>query len=110
MELNEIFKLIDAGYTKEDIEKMSEATESKPEAKPEAKSEAKSEVKPEAKSEAKPEVVDLEDYVKELNDRLGKLVDTVGAMQADNIAKADAGEPDPKPTFEELVANFTKDM
>ena len=106
MELNEIFKLIDAGYTKEDIEKMSEVTESKSE----EKSEAKAEAKAEAKSETKSEAVDLEDYVKELNDRLGKLVDTVGAMQADNIAKADAGEPEPKPTFEELVANFTKDM
>lgn len=106
MELNEIFKLIDAGYTKEDIEKMSATTESKPEANPEAKTESKPETKPEAKTEA----VDLEDYVKELNDRLGKLVDTVGAMQADNIAKADAGEPAPKPTFEELVTNFTKDM
>lgn len=102
MELNEIFKLIDAGYTKEDIEKLTETPEVKPEAKPE--------VKPEAKPEVKPEAVELEDYVKELNDRLGKLVDTVGAMQADNIAKADAGEPEPKPTFEELVANFTKDM
>lgn len=87
MELNEIITLINAGYTKEEIEKLSET-------------------KPEAKTEA----VDLEDYVKGLNDRLGKLVDTVGAMQADNIAKADAGEPAPKPTFEELVANFTKDM
>lgn len=102
MELNEIFKLIDAGYTKEDIEKIS--------ATPEAKPEAKAEEKPETKPEAKPESVDLEDYVKELNDRLGKLVDTVNAIQTDNIAKADAGEPDPKPTFEELVANFTKDM
>lgn len=102
MELNEIITLINAGYTKEEIEKLSESPEAKPEAKPE--------VKPEAKPEAKPEGVDLEGYVKELNDRLGKLVDTVGAMQADNIAKADAGEPAPKPTFEELVANFTKDM
>lgn len=106
MELNEIITLINAGYTKEEIEKLSET----PEAKPETKTEAKSEVKPEAKPETKPKAVDLEDYVKELNDRLGKLVDTVGAMQADNIARADAGEPEPKPTFEELVANFTKDM
>ena len=110
MELNEIFKLIDAGYTKVDIEKMSATPEAKVEEKPETKPEAKSEVKSEAKSEAKPATVDLEGYVKELNDRLGKLVDTVGAMQADNISKADAGEPTPKPTFEELVANFTKDM
>lgn len=94
MELNEIITLINAGYTKDEIEKLSETPEAKPE----------------AKSEPKPEAVDLEDYVKELNDRLGKLVDTVGAMQADNIAKADAGEPEPKPSFEELVANFTKDM
>ena len=98
MELNEIITLINAGYTKEEIEKLSESPEAKPEA------------KPETKPEAKPEGVDLEGYVKELNDRLGKLVDTVGAMQADNIAKADAGEPASKPTFEELVANFTKDM
>lgn len=110
MELNEIFKLIDAGYTKEDIEKMSATPEAKVEEKPETKPEAKPEVKSEAKSEAKADTVDLEVYVKELNDRLGKLVDTVGAMQADNISKADAGEPTPKPTFEELVANFTKDM
>ena len=102
MELNEIITLINAGYTKEEIEKLSET--------PDTKTEAKPETKPEAKPETKPEAVDLEDYVKELNDRLGKLVDTVGAMQADNIAKADAGEPAPKPTFEELVANFTKDM
>lgn len=106
MEINEIITLINAGYTKEEIEKLSETPEAKPETKPETKPEAK----PEAKPETKPEAVDLEDYVKELNDRLGKLVDTVGAMQADNIAKADAGEPAPKPTFEELVANFTKDM
>lgn len=106
MELNEIITLINAGYTKEDIEKLSESPEAKPETKPETKPEAK----PETKPETKPEAVDLEGYVKELNDRLGKLVDTVGAMQADNIAKADAGEPEPKPTFEELVANFTKDM
>ena len=106
MELNEIITLINAGYTKEEIEKLSETPEAKPEAKPETKPEAK----PEAKTEVKSEAVDLEEYVKELNDRLGKLVDTVGAMQADNIAKADAGEPEPKPTFEDLVANFTKDM
>ena len=110
MELNEIFKLIDAGYTKEDIEKMSATPEPKPEAKVEPKPEAKVEAKPEVNPKAKPESVDLEVYVKELNDRLGKLVDTVGAMQADNIAKADAGEPAPKPSFEELVTNFTKDM
>ena len=102
MELNEIFKLIDAGYTKEDIEKMSATPEVKPEEKPD--------IKPETNPEVKPESVDLEEYVKELNDRLGKLVDTVSAMQTDNIEKADAGEPDPKPSFEELVANFTKDM
>lgn len=109
MNIDGIFKLIDAGFTADDIKKMYDESKDEPKDNP-PKPEGKPEAKPEAKPETKPEAVDLEDYVKELNDRLGKLVDTVGAMQADNIAKADAGEPEPKPTFEELVANFTKDM
>lgn len=106
MNIDGIFKLIDAGFTADDIKKIYDEPKVEP-----PKDEPKDELKNEPpKDEKKPESVDLEDYVKELNDRLGKLVDTVGAMQADNIAKADAGEPTPKPTFEELVANFTKDM
>jgi wobble nucleotide-excising tRNase len=48
MTVNEIIKLLDAGYTRDEIQKMEEP-------KPEVKPEEKQEVKPEEKQEVKPE-------------------------------------------------------
>ena len=51
MKIDEILKLVNAGYTKEEIEKIDD-TEQKPEQKSEQKPEQKSEQKPEQKSES----------------------------------------------------------
>lgn len=101
MELNEIFKLIDAGYTKEDIEKMSVPKEEPPKEEP---------PKEESPKEEPPKDNTIEQYLKDLDSRLNKVLETVGQIQTDNIDRADSGEPEPTPTIEELVANFTKDM
>lgn len=51
MKIDEILKLVNAGYTKEEIEKIDD-TEQKPEQKSEQKQEQKSEQNPEQKSES----------------------------------------------------------
>ena len=51
MKIDEILKLVNAGYTKEEIEKIDD-TEQKPEQKSEQKPEQKSEQNPEQKSES----------------------------------------------------------
>lgn len=54
MKIDEILKLVNAGYTKEEIEKIddTEQPEQKPEQKSEQKTEQKSEQNPEQKSES----------------------------------------------------------
>ena len=54
MNKEEILKLVNAGYTKAEIEAMN--SDQKPEVKPEVKPEEKPEVKPEEKPEEQPEV------------------------------------------------------
>lgn len=104
MELNEIFKLIDAGYTKADIEKMDAPKDEPP------KDEPPKDELPKDEPPKDDVTINISEYTKNLESKLDELVATVGKLQADNIDKADAGEPEPAPTIEELVANFTKDM
>ena len=103
MELNEIITLINAGYTKEEIEAMS-----KPEA-TEGETKTETEAKTEVKEDADPDN-DVIAYLKSLEKKLNGVVDTVEKIQTDNINTANAGEPDPTPDISELVLNFTKDM
>jgi len=105
MELNEIITLINAGYSKEEIEAMSKTEAKVPE--PKTETEAKPEAKPEKETDPDNEVIS---YLKSLEAKINGVVDTVDKMQTDNIDKANAGSPEPTPSFEELVANFTKDM
>lgn len=101
MNIDGIFKLIDAGFTADDIKKMYDEPQEAP------KEEAPKE---EAPKEEAPKDNAIEQYLKDLDSRLNKVLETVGQIQTDNIDKADSGEPEPTPTIEELVANFTKDM
>lgn len=80
MNLNEIFKLIDAGFTKQDILALagSQQTETKTEPKEEPKPEPKQEPKEEPKTEPKPEPQETE---------TDKLVKALG-LQVEGLTKA----------------------
>lgn len=106
MNIDGIFKLIDAGFTADDIKKMY----ADPQETPKDETPKDETPKEEAPTEEAPKDNSIEQYLKDLDNRLNKVLETVGQIQTDNIDKADSGEPDPTPTIEELVANFTKDM
>ena len=97
MNVEQIIKLIDAGYTKEDIEKMNQpaADPAKPEANPEANPEAKPETKPETKPAEKPKEKKPESepvnaqMLKELQD-LKKAVFAMNIMQSSQPDKTDS--------------------
>lgn len=81
MNVEQIIKMIDAGYTKEEIEKM---TQPEPEPKPEPKQEPKQE----QKQEPKPEPAD-DPVLKELQD-LKKAVYAMNIMQSSQPSKAES--------------------
>lgn len=80
MTLNEIFKLIDAGFSKADILTLagSQQTDPKPDPKPEPKPEPKEDPKPEPKPDPKPEPQETE---------TDKLVKALG-LQVEGLTKA----------------------
>ena len=84
MNVEQIIKMIDAGYTKEEIEKMTQ-----PEPKQEPKQEPKTEPKPEPKKEQEPKPEPAVDPVlKELQD-LKKAVYAMNIMQSSQPPKAE---------------------
>jgi len=88
MNLNEIIKLIDAGFTKSDILALagSQQTEPKEEPKPEPKKEPKEEPKPEPKPE--PQETETDKLVKALGLQVEGLTK---ALQASNIRNTEHG-------------------
>jgi hypothetical protein len=100
MELEKIIKLIDAGYTKADIEKMltPAAEETKPEAKPADKPEAKPADKPEEK---KPESEPVNAQM------LKELQDLKKAVYAMNIMNS--SQPDKQESVDDILAKALKE-
>lgn len=89
MNIEQIIKMIDAGYTKEEIEKMTQPEpEPKQEPKPEPKPEPKQEPKPEPKQEPKQEPVN-DPVLKELQD-LKKAVYAMNIMQSSQPPKSES--------------------
>lgn len=109
MTYEETIKLIDAGYTKEEIN----AFESKQSgaAKTENEPKEKSTDNPEPKTETK--VTDSSainnEVFKDLVDSVKELKDTVKAIQ-DNAAKSAKVETPTDSSIENLIADFTKNM
>ena len=101
MNIDEILKLVDAGYTAQEIKELDTQTETKTEPQTETKTEPQTETKTDP---------DISEYTKALEAKINELVATVGKLQADNIDGAQGGNAEPTPTIEEMVANFTKDM
>ena len=86
MNVEQIIKMIDAGYTKEEIEKMTQP-EPEPKTEPEPEPEPKPEPKTEPKQEPKQEPVN-DPVLKELQD-LKKAVYAMNIMQSSQPPKAE---------------------
>ena len=87
MNVEQIIKMIDAGYTKEEIEKM---TQPEPEPEPKPQPEPKTEQEPKQEPEPKPQPKTAEDPVlKELQD-LKKAVYAMNIMQSSQPPKSES--------------------
>ena len=90
MNVEQIIKMIDAGYTKEEIEKMTQPEpepKQEPKQEPKPEPEPKTEPQPEPKPEAKPEPA-VDPVLKELQD-LKKAVYAMNIMQSSQPPKAE---------------------
>lgn len=103
MELNELFKLIDAGFTKEEIMKLTSKPASEPEpAKPE----------PAANPEPAPaeQAIPFTDQTGTGSGVIADLVDQLKTFNANiqgmNVLNANMGEPAKETTMEDLIANI----
>ena len=101
MNIETITKLIDAGYTKAEIEKLDAAGTAEPETgEPETG-------KPDGVADSAAETgVNTDAAVKALTDTVNALKETVAAMQANNVKGATGGKPE-KSTIDEVLKSFT---
>ena len=105
MTVNEIMKLLDAGYTKEEITALeAPAPEASPEAEPEVKPEAKPEVKPEAKPEAAP----AQDAEPTLADVLKQVAKLTATIQANALAQTQIAGQQKALTAEDMIAQIIR--
>ena len=102
MTVEQIMKLIEAGYNKEEIA----ALETSPEAKPEEKPEQKPEQKPEGKPEQKPETSDNSDALREAIERNNKLLEEMKELQKANINGAKMENNENKNSAENIIKSF----
>lgn len=103
MTVTEIMKLLDAGYTKEEITALEAPA---PEATPEAELEAKPEPAP--APEAKPEAAPAPDAEPTLADVLKQMAKLTATIQANALAQTQiAGQPK-APTAEDMIAQIIR--
>lgn len=111
MNSNDILELVRAGYSKEEINAMTEneATESHTEQNKteQNKTEQKQEEKTDSKNEEQ-KTEDKNDY-KELTELVKNLTETVKAMQANNAKKVSA-ETEKEITSESAIKSFFEDI
>ena len=103
MEINEIITLINAGYTKEDIEAMGEVKTP--------------EQTPEQATEQAPDPVETDDVngalmeqIKAMSTTINNLTTTVKALQENNQKTATMPENSSKQTTEEIIKGFIENM
>lgn len=107
MKVEDVFKLLDAGFTKADIEKMLSGDDAgKGDTPDDGKSDPVDEEKGKQEEEKKNEP---NDAYSALMETVKDLKSTVEAMQKANIDNANKPKEESR-TVEDLVADFTKDM
>jgi len=105
MTVNDIMKLLDAGYTKEEISALeAPAPEAKPEAQPEP------EAKPEAAPapEAKPEATPAPEAEPTLADVLKQMAKLTATIQANALAQTQIAGQQKAPTAEDMIAQIIR--
>ena len=99
MTVNEIMKLLDAGYTKEEISALeAPAPEAKPEPVP----------APEAKPEAKPEPAPEPEAEPTLADVLKQMAKLTATIQANALAQTQINGQPKAPTAEDMIAQIIR--
>lgn len=107
MDIEQISKLIDAGYTKADIDKMQAGEQGSNEPDKSAGKETKTEPKNEsgAAPENENKVTDIDATIKALTETVSGLTETVKAMQAANLAGAQTKSNEDK-TINDVMKSF----
>lgn len=106
MTIEEKIKLIDAGYTKAEIEEMADPQSEQTDSAADENTEQNT-AKENAQNEEKSEV---NEQIKALNETVKTLTDTVKALQDSNIKNAKGEKPDTKSVIDETIKNFMESM
>ena len=107
MDSEQIIKLLDAGYTKADIDKM----EGKPVNEESGSSDdtAGTETKTDPKTKEEKKEISVDDTIKALTETVNSLTETVKAMQAKNINGATGGKKKEK-TVDDVMKSFIENL
>lgn len=111
MDSEQIIKLLDAGYTKADIDKMDVKPDSKENGTPDNTAGSEGAGSAENKEEKKEVKKDLsaDEAIKALTETVNNLTETVKAMQAKNVAGATGGKTEAK-TVDEVMQSFIENL
>jgi hypothetical protein len=109
MDSEQIIKLLDAGYTKADIDKMEAKPDDKESGSPDNTAGTETAGTPENKEEKKEETITQDAAIKALSETVAQLTETVKAMQAKNITGATGGKPE-KSSVDEVMKSFIENL
>ena len=107
MDSEQIIKLLDAGYTKADIDKMEAKPDQQKSGTPDNTTGAETAGNPETKEEKKE--ISADDAIKALTETVNSLTETVKAMQAKNINGATGGKAETN-TVEDVMKSFIDNL
>lgn len=105
MDIETITKLVECGFTKEEIMKL---TNTDPEPAPTPAPEPEPEPTPEPAPEPETPKDEIHENVKALTATVEELVKTVKAMQKTNAKRADGGKPEPMNSGDVIRDFFSK--
>lgn len=111
MDSEQIIKLLDAGYTKADIDKMEAKPDEQKSGSPDSAAGTETAGDPDGKKEEvkKEETVTQDATIKALSETVAQLTETVKAMQANNINGATGGKTETK-TVDEVMKSFIETL
>lgn len=107
MDSEQIIKLLDAGYSKADIDKMEAKPDQQKSGTPDDTAGTETAGTPKTKEEKKE--ISANDAIKALTETVNSLAETVKAMQAKNITGATGGKPD-KNSVDEVMKSFIENL
>lgn len=109
MDSEQIIKLLDAGYTKADIDKMEAKPDQQENGTPDDTAGTEGAGSSENKEEKKEETITQDATIKALSETVAQLTETVKAMQAKNITGATGGKAEAK-TVDDVMKSFIENL